>query len=267
MRLFARMGIPAPREVVRPPLRQQPVDRALRRRRVGGQGSAGARLRIIDDNVQNDGYLFEYNYILGSPWRFDYLGADLDAYEPRFDPKTHENKSASEKWGPIEELVRMVNETASASLPRRAGAAPRRSRRSSATSRCRTSSRRERRVHRLRRDEQLLLLSPRGQHAARADRLGRGQRVRAPGLRHHHPARRERADAQGDGMAGLAARRYFAALQEAANSARQPDEGQSEGWLHVEVRRQLDLIADAMREDPSKPVHERRVRGRAGRAC
>ena len=46
---------------------------------------------------------------------------------------------------------------------------------------------------------------------------------------------------------------YFSALQEAANSARQPDEGQSEGWLQVEVRRQLDLIADAMREDPSKP--------------
>ena len=46
---------------------------------------------------------------------------------------------------------------------------------------------------------------------------------------------------------------YFSALQEAGNSARQPDEGQSEGWLQVEVRRQLDLIADAMREDPSKP--------------
>ena len=46
---------------------------------------------------------------------------------------------------------------------------------------------------------------------------------------------------------------YFTALQETANSAGQPDEGQSEGWLQVEVRRQLDLIAEAMREDPSKP--------------
>jgi hypothetical protein len=46
---------------------------------------------------------------------------------------------------------------------------------------------------------------------------------------------------------------YFTALLEAANSARQPDEGQSEGWLQAEVRRQLDLIADAMQEDPSKP--------------
>ena len=49
----------------------------------------------VDGNVQNDGYLFEYNYMLGAPWRFEHLGSDLAPYQERFDPKTHESKSDS----------------------------------------------------------------------------------------------------------------------------------------------------------------------------
>ena len=44
-----------------------------------------------------------------------------------------------------------------------------------------------------------------------------------------------------------------AVLGEAADNASQIDEGQTDGWLLAEMRRQFDLIADAMREDPSKP--------------
>ena len=46
---------------------------------------------------------------------------------------------------------------------------------------------------------------------------------------------------------------YFALLRDAAESAAVVEGGQSDGWLLVEMRRQLDLIGDAMREDPSKP--------------
>ena len=46
---------------------------------------------------------------------------------------------------------------------------------------------------------------------------------------------------------------YFAVLSEAAESASQGGEGQGEGWLQAEMRRQLDLIADAMHQVPSKP--------------
>ena len=46
---------------------------------------------------------------------------------------------------------------------------------------------------------------------------------------------------------------YFTVLDEAAATAAQVDEGQTEGWLLAEMQRQFALIADAMREDPSKP--------------
>jgi hypothetical protein len=63
----------------------------------------------IDGNIQNDGYLFEYDY--GDAWYFTDLGG-LDPYKIKFDPQTNENKSDTEKWGPIADLVRLVNETA-----------------------------------------------------------------------------------------------------------------------------------------------------------
>ena len=60
---------------------------------------------------ENDGYLFEYNYVLGSPWRFTYEGPALAPYKARFDIKTNESHAESLIWGPIEQLVRLVNET------------------------------------------------------------------------------------------------------------------------------------------------------------
>ena len=111
MRLYQRLGVPAPREThVRLYINGryaglygliESVDKTMMGRVFGS----------IGDNVQNDGYLFEYNYILGSPWRFGYEGPALTPYKARFDIKTNETHAESIIWGPIEELVRLVNDT------------------------------------------------------------------------------------------------------------------------------------------------------------
>jgi spore coat protein CotH len=111
MRFFTRLGIPTPREtharlfvngryaglyaVV------ESVDKTMMGRLFGS----------INGNIQNDGYLFEYNYVIGSSWRFGYEGSNLTPYKTRFDIKTNESHAESRIWGPIEELVRMVNDT------------------------------------------------------------------------------------------------------------------------------------------------------------
>jgi spore coat protein CotH len=108
MRFFARLGIPAPREaharlyVNNRYVGLYAVVEAIDKRflaRVFGS---------IGDDVQNDGYLYEFDYL--DPWTFNYLGSALEAYAARFDPKTHENKSNAELYGPIENFVRLANE-------------------------------------------------------------------------------------------------------------------------------------------------------------
>ena len=114
MRFFTRLGIPAPRETHTRLFVNgeyaglyglvESVDKTMMGRVFGS----------IGDDVQNDGYLFEYNYVLGSPWRFAYEGADLAPYKARFDIKTNESHGDTKIWGPIEELVRLANQTDSA---------------------------------------------------------------------------------------------------------------------------------------------------------
>jgi spore coat protein CotH len=116
MRFFTRLGIPAPREThTRLYVNGryeglyglvESVDKTMMGRVFGS----------INGNIQNDGYLFEYNYVLESPWRFEYLGAALAPYKLRFDIKTNESHAESLIWGPIEELVRLVNDTSSAAF-------------------------------------------------------------------------------------------------------------------------------------------------------
>lgn len=65
----------------------------------------------INGNVQNDGYLFEYKYVTDSPWRFTYEGSALTPYKTRLEIKTNDNHSDAKIWGPIEQLVRLVNDT------------------------------------------------------------------------------------------------------------------------------------------------------------
>ena len=122
MRFFARLGIPAPREThTRLYVNGEyaglyglveEVDKTMMGRVFGS----------IGDNVQNDGFLFEYNYILENAWRFEYQGSGLDVYKVRFDIKTNEKKSDDTIWGPIEELVRLVNNTPAASFEQTVGA-------------------------------------------------------------------------------------------------------------------------------------------------
>jgi spore coat protein CotH len=116
MRFYTRLGIPAPRETHARLFVNgnyaglyglvESVDKTMMGRVFGS----------IGDNVQNDGYLFEYNYVLGSPWRFTYEGSSLTPYKARFDIKTNESHAESVIWGPIEELVRLANETGAGSF-------------------------------------------------------------------------------------------------------------------------------------------------------
>ena len=116
MRFLSRLGIPAPRETHTRLFINgeyaglyglvESVDKTMMGRVFGS----------IGEDVQNDGYLFEYNYVLGSAWRFGYEGAELAPYKARFDIKTNESHAESAIWGPIEELVRLVNNTPSASF-------------------------------------------------------------------------------------------------------------------------------------------------------
>ena len=63
---------------------------------------------------ENDGYLFEYNYVYD--WRLNYLGPELEKYKEVFDAKTRESESISSIHGPIERMVRAINETSDASF-------------------------------------------------------------------------------------------------------------------------------------------------------
>jgi spore coat protein CotH len=251
MRLFARLGISAPREThTRLYVNNEyaglyaiieAVDKKLLARVFG----------VIDDDTQNDGYLFEYNYILGSPWRFGYLGSDLDPYKARFDAKTKEGKSDQHKWGPIEELVRLVNDTPSSSFEATVG--PR------------------------------LDLAAFVKYVAAQNFVAENDGFLGyDGINNFYFYRKENSDQhvfiawdednaflQTDfpitmrhdenilmqkvmALADLRSQ-YFNGLLDAASSASQVDEGQSTGWLEREMRRQLDMIADAMRDDTKKP--------------
>lgn len=108
MWFFARLGVPAPREshavvyvngtyaglytVV------EAVDKSLIGRVFGNDA----------DGEQNDGYLYQFNK--AGEWRLSYLGSDIDAYKPFFEPKTHETQHDETLYRPIERLVRLINE-------------------------------------------------------------------------------------------------------------------------------------------------------------
>jgi spore coat protein CotH len=251
MQLFARLGIPASREsFARVYVNNQliglyaiveSVDKDLLARVFGA----------LDGNVQNDGYLFEYNYVLGAPWRFENLGAALDPYKERFDPKTHESKSDTDKWGPIEELVRMVNDTPQSSLAS---------------------------VLEPRLDVGAFLRYVAAQNFVAQndgfvgyDGMNNFYFYRLEDSTRHVFVAWDEDNAFLTADFGLTTRhdenvlmrkvmessgwrtQYFSLIQEVAESAARVEGGQADGWLLGEMRRQLDLVADAMREDPSKP--------------
>lgn len=62
-----------------------------------------------EGEAETGGYLFEYKWVF--PYAFEYLGSDLRPYAPIFEPQTHETGAIADLYGPIEEMIRAVNET------------------------------------------------------------------------------------------------------------------------------------------------------------
>lgn len=251
MRFFTRMGVPAPREAhTRLYVNGQysglcalveSVDKAMLSRVFGSSGN----------DTQNDGYLFEYNYLDRSPWRFNDLGLTLDPYKKRFEAKTHEKDVDAKIWGPIAELNRLVVDTP------------------------------------LERFEPTI--NPRLDLAAFVRYVALQNFVAQNdgllgyvGMNNFYFYRRENSDqhvfiAKDEDNSFLSTdfllnarlddnvlmrktmaidrfrSMYYRVLAEAAASAAAATDGQPDGWLRHEIHRQLDTIASAMVEDRVKP--------------
>jgi spore coat protein CotH len=108
MKLFAKLGIPAPREAhVRLYVNNQYAGLYVAIEEINKQFLARI-YGAIGEDVQNDGGLFEYDYT--DIWQFTYLGSDLEPYKTRFSRQTEENKPDQESYGPIETIVRLAND-------------------------------------------------------------------------------------------------------------------------------------------------------------
>jgi CotH kinase protein len=108
MKLFAKRGLPVPR--------QAHAKLYVNNEYVGvyviGEELGEDFVRRVFTKPASDepdrGTLFEYKWI--DEWFFSYLGPELAAYKARFEARTHENDSIADLYGPLEELVRTVNE-------------------------------------------------------------------------------------------------------------------------------------------------------------
>jgi spore coat protein CotH len=102
MRLYERLGLVVPRE-------------AHARLYVNGQYLG---LYAVVESVDEDfarrafgepGYLFEYEY--DTEWFLSYPGPELEKYRELFDPVTHRRSRLDALYGPLHELLRVVNES------------------------------------------------------------------------------------------------------------------------------------------------------------
>jgi len=257
MRFFARLGMPAPREAhVRLYVNNtyvglyavvESIDKAFLARTYGS----------IEDDVQNDGYLFEFNWI--DTWTFTYLGPDWEPYEHRFSPKTHETASDPEKFGAIETWVRLANEL----YPERYQAVLSEYLDLDAFVRFVAGQNfvgendgflgydgvNNFYLYRLENSQQHVLIPWDDDNAfggadfpiffRHDDNILMGNAMRVPELRDL----------------------YIRVIREAVRLAEEPTGENDVPWFEHEARRQLDLIWDAMREDPLRPYvfeeHER----------
>src|SRR6185503_8739168 len=109
MKVFARAGLPAPREALARLFINneyagvyaivEPLDRTFITRVFGA----------AEGNVENGGYLYEYNWV--REYGFQYLGPALDAYAELFEPKTRETDAVSRLYLPLEPLARAISDT------------------------------------------------------------------------------------------------------------------------------------------------------------
>ncbi len=203
----------------------------------------------INGDTQNDGHLYEYNFI--DHWTFNYFGSDLQPYKDRFSAKTHENSSDQQLYRRIEEIVRLANDLPS--------------------------------------DRFLEQLDPKldlrqfVRYVAIQNFLGENDGFLGyDGMNNFYFYRKENSDqfvfiAWDEDNAfwgpefGLTMRHdenvlfrkamevgelrdlYYATLDEAARISDERAEGSHVGWLENEMRRQFDLISDAMNDDPRRP--------------
>jgi hypothetical protein len=201
------------------------------------------------DGAENDGYLFNYQW--SAPWYFTYPGPNLDVYTKLFEPVTHERASVTELYGPIEEMLRAVEQTPDAEF-----------------------------VSVLSRYVDLPLLM---KHLALQNFLAEADGIVGYSgvanfylYRFEHSLRSQfilwdedntfRTLAypilQGLNENALSRRAmrvpelaavFFQTLLAAATMASTPVTAGGRGWLEVEITRQRDLIEESMRQDPSKP--------------
>jgi len=249
MRMFARLGVPAPREThARLYVRGEyvglyavveSIDKSFLARVFGS----------IGDDVQNDGYLFEFNYL--DVWQFNYLGSDLAAYATRFDAKTHENKSDAEKFGPIENLVRLANDLPAEQfmptlnehldLPAIMRYLAAQNFVAQNDGFLGYAGMNNFYLYRLENSPRHVLL------AWDEDNAFWGSEFPID-LRHEQNVLTHKAMQVPELRAT-----YNSVLAEAVTSASEPTGPDNLSWLEYEVRRQLDLIVDALRDDPVKP--------------
>jgi spore coat protein CotH len=247
MALFARLGVPAPREAharlyvnneyVGLYAIVESVDKDLLARVFG----------VIDEDTQNDGYLFEFNYV--DEWRFGYLGDDLAPYMDRFDARTNESKSNEDKYRPIETLVRLVNETPADRLAETIGSLldiPAFIRFVAAQNFLAENDGfvgawgvNNFYFYRLENRTEHVLIAWDNDNTFWGPTFGTTTRLDDNVLMRKLMEAREYRDL------------YFAEIGRAAANAEEPDGEVS--WLEAEIRRQLELIDRAMREDPVRP--------------
>jgi hypothetical protein len=117
MRMFAHMGLPAPREAYARLyvneryqglyLLVESIDKDFISRVYSAPGTeAGARER--------DGVLFEFQHT--SQYYFTYPGPELEHYAAFFEPETHENDSPDTLYGPLRDMTRLINQASDSEL-------------------------------------------------------------------------------------------------------------------------------------------------------
>lgn len=249
MWFYARLGIPAPRVIhVRLYVGGQyagvysvveEIDKTFLARTFGS----------IGDDVQNDGYLYEYNWV--DEWRGNYLGTALDAYKTRFSAKTHNSKPDEDLFRPIETLFRLINDTPSSELAAAVGS------RLDLTAFARYLAVQNFLaendgfagnwginnffLYRLENQDKHVFVAWDASETFAASNLDVQSRLDA------NVATRKL-------MEGAEFRStYFATLKEAADSAAERSDSTAVGALESEIRRELELIGSAVREDPLKP--------------
>ena len=109
MKIFQRLGVPAPRQAharlfvndvyAGVYVLVEPVDRTFIAR-VYGEAEA---------DLESGGYLYEYRWI--DEYDFSYMGAALAAYMGIFRAQTRDTDALASLYGPIEQLIRAINET------------------------------------------------------------------------------------------------------------------------------------------------------------